>query len=80
MHFIEGLPNANEFSTIWVVINRMTKYSHFIRLGHPYSAKSVALLFIKHIFKLHGLPQSKVSDKDRTFFTSTFWKELFLAQ
>lgn len=39
----------------------------------------MALLFIKHVFKLHELPQSIVSDKNRTL-TSTFWKELFSAQ
>lgn len=79
MDFIEGLPNSNGFSTLWVVVDRLTKYNHFIALGHPYTAKFVAQLFLKHVFKLHGLPQSIVSDRDNTF-TSIVWRELFKAQ
>lgn len=51
----------------------------FYPLGHPYIAKSVALLFIKYIFKLHGLPHSIISERDSTF-TSNFWKDLFTTQ
>lgn len=62
-----------------MVVDHLTKYSHFVPLGHPYTTKSVAQLFVKHVFKLHGLPQSNVSDRDSTF-TSNFWRELFKAQ
>lgn len=79
MDFIEGLPNSNGFSTLWVVVDKMTKYSHFTPMGNPYTAKSIAQLFIKHIFKLHTLSQSTVSNRNSTF-TSVFWRELFKAQ
>jgi len=44
-------------------------------LGHPYSAESVAQAFFTDIVRLHGVPQSMVSDRDPVF-TSTFWREL----
>ena len=62
-----------------VVVDRLTKFVHFIPLSHPYSAAKVATLFIQHVFKLHGMPVSIVSDRD-PIFTSTFWGELFKKQ
>ncbi|KAL2232627.1 UNVERIFIED_CONTAM: Transposon Ty3-G Gag-Pol polyprotein [Sesamum indicum] len=76
MDFIEGLPNSEGKDSILVVVDRLTKYSHFIALKHPYNATTVVKLFFDHIYKLHGLPVSIVTDRDR-IFTSRFWKELF---
>jgi hypothetical protein len=48
---------------------------HFIPLAHPYSAESVAEAFFAEVVRLHGVPQSMVSDRDPVF-TSVFWQEL----
>ena len=63
-------------STILVVVDRLSKYAHFIPLSHPYTIVSVARIFFDNIFKLHGMPKSIVCDRDPTF-TYAFWKELF---
>jgi hypothetical protein len=55
---------------ILVVVDRFSKYSHFLALSHPFSAAKVAKLFLDNIYKLHGMPDSIVSDRDRVF-TST---------
>lgn len=76
MDFIEKLPVSDGMDTILVVIDRFTKYAHFIALAHPFSALSVAQIFLDQIYKLHGLPDAIVSDRDRIFL-SHFWQALF---
>lgn len=76
MDFIDGLPNYQRYNNLWVVVYRLTKYSHFLPLKHTYTTKSIADSFMKNVFLLHGLAQSIVSYRDLAF-TSQFWQELF---
>ncbi|KAA0060668.1 ty3-gypsy retroelement transposase [Cucumis melo var. makuwa] len=76
MDFIDGLPKSAGYEAIFVVVDRLSKYAHFLPTKHPYTAKSVAELFVKEIVQLHGYPRSIVSDRDRVF-VSHFWTELF---
>jgi transposase InsO family protein len=76
MDFIEALPKVGGKSIILIVVDRLSKYAHFIPLAHPYSATIVAQKFFSKIVRLHGLPRSIVSDRN-VVFTSKFWQELF---
>ncbi|KAF0900524.1 hypothetical protein E2562_032120 [Oryza meyeriana var. granulata] len=75
LDFVEALPRVRGKSVILTVVDRFSKYCHFIPLAHPYTAESVAQAFFADIVRLHGVPQSMVSDRD-PIFTSTFWREL----
>jgi transposase InsO family protein len=76
MDFIKGFPRINGNSVILTVVDRFSKFTHFIPLGHPYTATLVARAFFTDIVRLHGLPSSIISDHDPVF-TSKFWHELF---
>lgn len=76
MDFIDGLRKAAKYNVIFVVVDKMSKYDDFLALKHPYTAKSVAEVFVKEVVKLHGYPRPIVSDRVRVFI-SNFWNELF---
>jgi hypothetical protein len=76
MDFIEGLPQSRSANCILVIVDKFTKFAHFIPLKHSYTLESVAKLFLDNVYKVHGLSASIVSDRDR-IFTNNFWKELF---
>lgn len=76
MHFITGLPKSQGKDAVLAVIDRLSKYNHFIAIAHPFSAQSIAQIYFEHIFELQGMQTSIVCDRDPTF-TSIFWHELF---
>ena len=79
MDFITKLPTARGgYDTIFVVVDRLTKMAHFFPMKKTNGALEVAKLFVKEIFRLHGIPKSIVSDRDSKF-TSNFWKATFKA-
>jgi len=76
MDFVEGPPKSRGKDAILIVGDRLSKYIHFLALTHPFSAATIAQLYFEHIFKLHGLPKTVVTDRDQIFL-SKFWQELF---
>lgn len=77
MDSIDGLPKSFGKSVIFVVVDRLSKAAHFMALSHTYTAATVAQAFLDNVYRLHGFPQSIVSDKDSVFL-SDFWRELFI--
>ena len=63
------------YDSIWVVVDRLTKSSHFIPVWVKYTTEKLAELYISMIVRLHGVPISIISDQG-SLFTSHFWKAL----
>ncbi|KAL0361121.1 UNVERIFIED_CONTAM: Retrovirus-related Pol polyprotein from transposon opus [Sesamum radiatum] len=76
MDFIIHLPNSSGKTVIWVVVDRLSKFAHFISLPAGFSVASLLPIFLTEIYRLHGAPKTIISDRDRVF-VSTFWRELF---
>lgn len=64
MDFIEALLRSIGFDTIWVMVDILSKYVHFIPLKYPFQAKDLSVVFKKEIIRLHGPARLIVSDHD----------------
>jgi hypothetical protein len=76
MDFVEGFSKVGVKSVVLTIVDHLSKYAHFITLGHPYTAMSVAKAFFEHVVRLHNILASIVSDRD-PIFTNAIWQELF---
>jgi len=65
--FITKLPVVAEKNMILVVCNRLSKIMHFVATTEETSAEGLARLLWNNVWKLHGLPESVVSDKGPQF-------------
>ena len=59
-----------------VVDNKLSKATHFIPVKTTYKAANIANIFMKQIFRLHGILKVIISDRDPKFM-GNFWKSLF---
>src|SRR5258705_8214543 len=75
LDFITGLPMSNGFDALLVVVDRLSKMAHYIPTTSDVNSKQLAKLFFDNIFRLHGIPDSIVSDRG-TQFTSDFTRAL----
>ena len=76
MDFIMGFPKACECKSIFVVIDRFSKYSVFMVTPEACPIEEAANLFFSHVVKHLGLPKDIVSDRDARFIRR-FWVKLF---
>jgi len=65
--FITKLPLAQGYDSILVVVDRLTKMVYFILTTEKTSAEGLARLFRDNVWKLHGLPESIISDRGPQF-------------
>jgi hypothetical protein len=78
LDFITVLPRTQKQNdSIMVVIDNLNKSAHFIPIKSTYKSINIDEIFMKEIFRLHGIPKMVILDRD-VKFTSTFWKELFV--
>jgi hypothetical protein len=79
MDFILALPVSKAGNdSIWTIVDKLSKRATFIPVKSTYRADKLADLFIAHIFRLHGMPEAIVSDRDAKF-TGGFWRALMKA-
>ena len=77
MDFVFGYPRDTRGNTgVLVFVDRLSKMVHLVPVRKSITATQCAQLFVEHVFRLHGMPRSIVSDRDPRF-TATFWVELF---
>ncbi|XP_028103887.1 uncharacterized protein LOC114302963 [Camellia sinensis] len=77
--FVTGLPKTQGGNNaIWVIVDRLTKFAHFLAFKVGFSLERFAKLYTKEIVRLHGIPMTIVSDRDSRF-VSMFWRSLHAA-
>jgi hypothetical protein len=63
MDFIMGLPlMARKFNSIWVIVDRLSKSTHFIPVHTNYNVQKYAGIYIAHVLCLHGVLKTIISD------------------
>jgi hypothetical protein len=67
MDFIVELPPSQGYDTIYVCVDRFTKMAHFCPTTTKISAEGTADLYLRHVFKNHGIPRDIVSDRGPQF-------------
>jgi hypothetical protein len=76
MDFIVGLPNTSwNHDSIWVIVDRLTKTSHFLPVHTTHRTEKYAEVYIDQIVRLHGIPRTIVSDRGAPF-VARFWEQL----
>nr|GEV73732.1 hypothetical protein [Tanacetum cinerariifolium] len=74
MDFITKLPKSSQdFDTIWVIMDRLTKSAHFLPIKENDPLDKLARLYLNRIAARHGIPVSIICDRDGRF-TLKFWK------
>ncbi|GJQ95478.1 putative reverse transcriptase domain-containing protein [Tanacetum coccineum] len=79
MDFVTKLPKTtNGYDTIWVIVDHLTKYTHFLPMRENDPMEKLMKLYMKEVVTRHGVPISIISDRNGRF-TSLFWQALHKA-
>ncbi|GJX21238.1 putative reverse transcriptase domain-containing protein [Tanacetum coccineum] len=74
MDFITKLPKTSDgYDTIWVIVDRLTKSTHFLPMRENDSMDKLARLYLKEVVTRHGTPVSIICDRNGRFM-SNFWR------
>jgi len=74
MDIVVGLPQTlKKFDAVWVIVDRLTKSTHFISVVTTYSSEKLAQIYIREIVRLHGVSVYMIFDRG-TLFTLYFWR------
>ena len=77
MDFTTGLPKRKKQNdSIFVVNDKLSKAAHFIPIKSTYKAMNIPDVFLKEIFRLHGISKAIILDRD-VMFIGKFWRYLF---
>ncbi|CAG8579633.1 20059_t:CDS:2 [Dentiscutata erythropus] len=76
MDFITDLPTFQEFDSILVVVDQLTKMAHFVTCIKDINAEQTAQLVLRKVIQLHRIPKDITSDREPQF-ASKFWSHLF---
>jgi len=73
MDFVTSLSKTmTGLDVVWVVVDRLTKSTHFLPIKTTYDMSHLAKEYVSEIVRLYGVPASIISDRDPCF-TSQFW-------
>ena len=76
MDFIMGLPyTSKDYNSIWVIVDHLTKSTHFLPVDTRYLSRKYAQLYLDRIVTLHAVPLNIISDRG-SVFVSRFWEQL----
>jgi hypothetical protein len=76
MDFIVGLPlTAQKFNSIWVIVDQLTKSTHFIPVNTNYNAQKYTEIYISRVLCLYRVPRMIISDRGLQF-VAHFWEQL----
>ena len=77
MDFITDLQKSKKKNdSIFLVVENLSKEEHFIPVKSNYKVVHISDIFLKEIFRLHGIPKKIISDQD-TKFIESFWRSIF---
>ncbi|MCO5603483.1 hypothetical protein L7F22_057634 [Adiantum nelumboides] len=75
-NFYKANQTQSDHDGIWTIIDRFSKQAHFVPVKKTVKPNHLARLFVAQIFRLHGMPETIVSDRDHRY-TSLFWKAIW---